>query len=54
MVLNLVEDKKSSGLKQYYYNEAALNKLLKQAVEARNHELGLIAAYEYEELIGDA
>jgi dihydroorotate dehydrogenase len=54
IVLNLCADKQSSGLKQYYNNEAALGKFLKAAVDARNHELGLLAAYEYEELVQDA
>jgi hypothetical protein len=28
-VINLCNDKQSSGIKQYYYNEGALDKLLK-------------------------
>ena len=47
-VINLCYDKNSSGIKQYYHNEKALDKLLKSVVDARNQELGKLAAYEYE------
>jgi hypothetical protein len=52
-VINLCRDKSSSGLKQYYYNEQALDKLLKAVVTARNQELGRIAAFEYEQVTND-
>lgn len=52
-VINLTHDKKSSGIKQYYHNEAALDKLLKTAVDARNNELGKLAAFEFEQVNND-
>jgi len=52
-VINLCNDKKSSGIKQFYFNEAALDKLLKSAVDARNQELGRLAAFEFEQITND-
>jgi hypothetical protein len=52
-VINLCYDKQSSGIKQYYHNEAALDKLLKLAVETRNLELGKLAAFEFESVTND-
>lgn len=54
VTVNLCHDKKSSGIKQYYYNDQALDKLLKAVVQARNRELGMLAAYELESLLNDA
>jgi len=52
-VINLCYDKQSSGIKQYYHNDAALDKLLKQVVETRNQELGKLAAFEFEQVKND-
>ena len=52
-VINLCNDKSSSGLKQYFNNDAALDKLLKSAVDARNSQLGRLAAFEYEQVTED-
>lgn len=52
-MINLCNDKSSSGLKQYYFNEKALDKLLHSAVTARNQELGRIAAFEFEHVSND-
>ncbi len=52
-VINLCNDKKSSGIKQFYYNDVALDKLLKNADEARNLELGKLAAFEFEQVTND-
>ena len=52
-VINLCNDKNSSGIKQYYNNDAALDKLLKSAVDARNSQLGRLAALEYEQVTED-
>lgn len=52
-VINLCYDKKSSGIKQYYHNDSALDKLLKSVVETRNQELGKLAAYEFEQVTND-
>ncbi len=52
-VLNLCNDKNSSGLKQYYHNEQALDKFLKAVIDARNLELGKLAAFEFEQVTND-
>lgn len=52
-VINLTHDKNSSGIKQYYHNEAALDKLLKSVKDARNNELGKLAAFEFEQVTKD-
>ena len=48
LVINLCEDNSTSGISQYYKNEKALDKLLKQITLTRNLELGKTAAYQYE------
>ena len=52
-VINLCNDKQSSGIRQYYSNEAALDKLLSAVVETRNKELGKLAAFEFEQVTND-
>lgn len=52
-VINLCYDKNSSGIKQFYHNDASLDKLLKLAVETRNQELGKLAAFEFESVTND-
>jgi hypothetical protein len=52
-VLNLCQDKATSGIRQYYQSETALDKLLKSVVDARNMELGRLAAFEYEQVTQD-
>ena len=52
-VINICHDKTSSGIKQYYYNDQALDKLLKNAAQTRNRELGRLAAYEFEQVSND-
>ena len=54
VVMNLAsESVQSAGLQQYYRNLSALDKLLKLSSQARDQELGRIAAFEFEQATND-
>jgi hypothetical protein len=48
VVINMGEDKRKSGIRQYYEREEAMGKMFEKVVETRNQEIGRLAAYEYE------
>lgn len=50
VAINLINDCNSNGIKQYFNNEKAIDKLLSSVVQARNIELGKLAAFEYDNL----
>jgi dihydroorotate dehydrogenase len=53
-VINISTNKaKASGLKQFYTNPTALEKLLRSVSSARLAELGKMAAAEFELVTGD-
>lgn len=49
VVINIAsEGAQTSGIQQYYRNLPALEKLLRLSSQARDQELGKLAAFEFE------
>lgn len=54
VVINIAsEGAQTSGIQQYYRNLPALEKLLRLSSQARDQELGKLAAFEFEQATND-